>query len=129
MSFQNKDPNYALCYGDNGMATFFCCNLFSIKVIFDIHFAQVLATLAETMKKGTSVGAPCLLENTLAEMVISAVPSIEMIRFVNSGTEACMGALRLARAFTGKQKIIKFEGCSHAMLILFLLRQVVELSH
>ncbi|KAH1214706.1 Glutamate-1-semialdehyde 2,1-aminomutase, chloroplastic [Glycine max] len=83
----------------------------------------VLATLAETMKKGTSVGAPCLLENTLAEMVISAVPSIEMIRSVNSGTEACMGALRLARAFTGKQKIIKFEGCSHAMLILFLLRQ------
>ncbi|KHN39401.1 Glutamate-1-semialdehyde 2,1-aminomutase, chloroplastic [Glycine soja] len=51
------------------------------------------------------------------------VPSIEMIRSVNSGTEACMGALRLARAFTGKQKIIKFEGCSHAMLILFLLRQ------
>ncbi|RZB70271.1 Glutamate-1-semialdehyde 2,1-aminomutase, chloroplastic [Glycine soja] len=84
---------------------------------------SVLATLAETMKKGTSVGAPCLLENTLAEMVISAVPSIEMIRSVNSGTEACMGALRLARAFTGKQKIIKFEGCSHAMLILFLLRQ------
>ncbi|XP_027332807.1 glutamate-1-semialdehyde 2,1-aminomutase, chloroplastic-like [Abrus precatorius] len=74
---------------------------------------KVLAALAETMKKGTSFGAPCLLENTLAEMVISAVPSIEMVRFVNSGTEACMGALRLARAFTGKQKIIKFEGCYH----------------
>ncbi|KAJ1424186.1 Tetrapyrrole biosynthesis, glutamate-1-semialdehyde aminotransferase [Sesbania bispinosa] len=74
---------------------------------------KVLAALAETMKKGTSFGAPCLLENVLAEMVISAVPSIEMVRFVNSGTEACMGALRLARAFTGKQKIIKFEGCYH----------------
>lgn len=65
------------------------------------------------MKKGTSFGAPCLLENILAEMVISAVPSIEMVRFVNSGTEACMGVLRLARAFTGNEKIIKFEGCYH----------------
>lgn len=65
------------------------------------------------MKKGTSFGAPCLLENILAEMVIAAVPSIEMVRFVNSGTEACMGVLRLARAFTGKNKIIKFEGCYH----------------
>ncbi|KAJ8546538.1 hypothetical protein K7X08_032612 [Anisodus acutangulus] len=75
---------------------------------------EVLAALAETMKKGTSFGAPCLLENTLAEMVISAVPSIEMVRFVNSGTEACMGVLRLARAFTGRSKIVKFEGCYHA---------------
>ncbi|GJX35572.1 glutamate-1-semialdehyde 2,1-aminomutase, chloroplastic-like protein [Tanacetum coccineum] len=74
---------------------------------------EVLAALAETMKKGTSFGAPCLLENVLAEMVISAVPSIEMVRFVNSGTEACMGVLRLARAFTGRSKLIKFEGCYH----------------
>lgn len=74
---------------------------------------EVLAALSETVKKGTSFGAPCLLENTLAEMVISAVPSIEMVRFVNSGTEACMGVLRLARAFTGREKIIKFEGCYH----------------
>ncbi|MFS7910123.1 Glutamate-1-semialdehyde 2,1-aminomutase [Helianthus anomalus] len=74
---------------------------------------EVLAALAETMKKGTSFGAPCLLENILAKMVISAVPSIEMVRFVNSGTEACMGVLRLARAFTGRTKIIKFEGCYH----------------
>ncbi|XP_076912518.1 glutamate-1-semialdehyde 2,1-aminomutase, chloroplastic-like [Bidens hawaiensis] len=74
---------------------------------------EVLAALAETMKKGTSFGAPCLLENTLAEMVLQAVPSIEMVRFVNSGTEACMGVLRLARAFTCRNKIIKFEGCYH----------------
>uniref|UniRef100_K7M8I7 glutamate-1-semialdehyde 2,1-aminomutase n=1 Tax=Glycine max TaxID=3847 RepID=K7M8I7_SOYBN len=98
----------------------------AMEIMAWLLFSVVLATLAETMKKGTSVGAPCLLENTLAEMVISAVPSIEMIRSVNSGTEACMGALRLARAFTGKQKIIKFEGCSHAMLILFLLRQLTS---
>ena len=65
------------------------------------------------MKKGTSFGAPCLLENELAEMVIDGVPSIEMVRFVNSGTEACMGVLRLTRAFTGRPKIVKFEGCYH----------------
>lgn len=74
------------------------------------------------MKKGTSFGAPCLLENVLAEMVISAVPSIEMVRFVNSGTEACMGVLRLARAFTGRPKIIKFEGCYHGHADPFLVK-------
>ncbi|XP_024972622.1 glutamate-1-semialdehyde 2,1-aminomutase, chloroplastic [Cynara cardunculus var. scolymus] len=83
---------------------------------------EVLAALAETMKKGTSFGAPCLLENVLAEMVISAVPSIEMVRFVNSGTEACMGVLRLARAFTGKTKLIKFEGCYHGHADAFLVK-------
>lgn len=83
---------------------------------------QVLAALAETMKKGTSFGAPCLLENVLAEMVIKAVPSIEMVRFVNSGTEACMGVLRLARAFTGREKLIKFEGCYHGHADPFLVK-------
>ncbi|CAM9001082.1 unnamed protein product [Rhodiola kirilowii] len=83
---------------------------------------KVVAALAETMKKGTSFGAPCLLENVLAEMVIDAVPSIEMVRFVNSGTEACMGVLRLARAFTGRQKIIKFEGCYHGHADAFLVK-------
>lgn len=83
---------------------------------------EVLAALGETMKKGTSFGAPCLLENTLAEMVISAVPSIEMVRFVNSGTEACMGVLRLARAFTGREYIIKFDGCYHGHADPFLVK-------
>ncbi|KAK9275985.1 hypothetical protein L1049_023261 [Liquidambar formosana] len=83
---------------------------------------EVLAALAETMKKGTSFGAPCLLENVLAEMVISAVSSIEMVRFVNSGTEACMGVLRLARAFTGRERIIKFEGCYHGHADPFLVK-------
>lgn len=72
----------------------------------------------EALKKcldevGTSFGAPTELENILAEMVINAVPSIEMVRMVNSGTEATMSALRLARAFTGRNKIVKFEGCYH----------------
>jgi len=78
--------------------------------------------LIETLKKGTSFGAPCVLENVLAEMVISAVPSIEMVRFVNSGTEACMGALRLVRAYTGREKIIKFEGCYHGHADSFLVK-------
>ena len=74
---------------------------------------EVLASLKETMEKGTSFGAPGPLENKLAQMVIDAVPSVEMVRFTNSGTEACMGMLRLARAYTGRDTIIKFDGCYH----------------
>jgi glutamate-1-semialdehyde 2,1-aminomutase len=73
----------------------------------------VIAAITETAARGTSYGAPTALENELAELVIDAVPSIEMIRFVNSGTEACMSALRLARAYTGRDKIVKFSGCYH----------------
>ena len=83
-----------------------CTLWFYFSILRTDIYLQVLAALAETMKKGTSFGAPCLLENVLAEMVIKAVPSIEMVRFVNSGTEACMGVLRLARAYTGREKII-----------------------
>jgi len=83
---------------------------------------EVLAALQEALQKGTSFGAPCLLENVLAEMVIEAVPSIEMVRFVNSGTEACMSVLRLMRAFTSREKIIKFEGCYHGHADMFLVK-------
>ncbi|OKH19553.1 glutamate-1-semialdehyde 2,1-aminomutase [[Limnothrix rosea] IAM M-220] len=83
---------------------------------------EVNAVLRETLEKGTSFGAPCLKENILAEMVINAVPSIEMVRFVNSGTEACMSVLRLMRAFTGREKIIKFEGCYHGHADMFLVQ-------
>ncbi len=78
--------------------------------------------LREALEKGTSFGAPCVQENILAEMVIDAVPSIEMVRFVNSGTEACMSVLRLMRAFTGREKIIKFEGCYHGHADMFLVQ-------
>lgn len=57
------------------------------------------------MVQGTSYGAPCALENVLAKVVIDRVPSIEMVRFVNSGTEACLSVLRLMRAFTGRDKV------------------------
>jgi glutamate-1-semialdehyde 2,1-aminomutase len=83
---------------------------------------DVIAALQEALLKGTSFGAPCSLENVLAEMVIDAVPSIEMVRFVNSGTEACMSVLRLMRAFTGREKIIKFEGCYHGHADMFLVK-------
>ncbi|CAM9517644.1 unnamed protein product [Discosporangium mesarthrocarpum] len=74
---------------------------------------EVLDALKSTLEKGTSFGAPSVHENTLAKMVIDAVPSVEMVRFTNSGTEACMGMLRLVRAFTGREKVVKFDGCYH----------------
>ena len=83
---------------------------------------EVIAALQEAIEKGTSFGAPCALENTMAEMVIDAVPSVEMARFVNSGTEACMAVLRLIRAYTGRDKVIKFEGCYHGHADMFLVK-------
>jgi len=83
---------------------------------------EVLAALAAALEKGTSFGAPCCLENVLAEMVIDAVPSIEMVRFVNSGTEACMAVLRLMRAYTQRDKVIKFSGCYHGHADMFLVQ-------
>jgi glutamate-1-semialdehyde 2,1-aminomutase len=83
---------------------------------------EVLAALSDALAKGTSFGAPCYLENVLAEMVIDAVPSVEMVRFVNSGTEACMAVLRLMRAYTGRDKVIKFEGCYHGHADMFLVK-------
>lgn len=83
---------------------------------------EVIQALHEALAKGTSFGAPSYLENVLAEMVIDAVPSIEMVRFVNSGTEACMAVLRLMRAFTGRDKVVKFEGCYHGHADMFLVK-------
>lgn len=83
---------------------------------------EVIKALHDALEKGTSFGAPSVLENVLAEMVIDAVPSIEMVRFVNSGTEACMAVLRLMRAFTGREKVIKFEGCYHGHADMFLVK-------
>lgn len=74
---------------------------------------QVVEAIHQAAENGTTFGASTELEVTLARMVTEAVPSIEMVRFVNSGTEATMSALRLARAFTGRDKIIKFDGGYH----------------
>lgn len=74
---------------------------------------HVTEALKKTAELGTSFGAPTELETKLAELVIERVPSIEVVRMVNSGTEATMSALRLARGYTGRNKIVKFEGCYH----------------
>eukprot|EP00934_Nitzschia_sp_Nitz4_P000217 Nitzschia sp. Nitz4//scaffold15_size197535//187153//188688//NITZ4_001614-RA/size197535-augustus-gene-0.218-mRNA-1//1//CDS//3329537823//217//frame0 len=83
---------------------------------------DVLDAVRTTMEKGTSFGAPCPLENELAKAVIDAFPSVDMVRFTNSGTEACMGMLRLVRAYTQRSKVIKFEGCYHGHADSFLVQ-------
>ena len=74
---------------------------------------QVVEALQKTVERGTSYGAPTELEVTLARMVTEALPSVEMVRFVSSGTEAVMSALRVARAYTQRDKVVKFAGCYH----------------
>lgn len=73
----------------------------------------VVRALQAAAERGTSYGAPTPLESELAHLIIDAMPAVEMVRFVNSGTEAVMSALRLARAYTGRDKIVKFAGCYH----------------
>jgi glutamate-1-semialdehyde 2,1-aminomutase len=75
--------------------------------------AEIVEALAAVAANGTSFGAPNELEVELAEEIVAAVPSIEMVRMVNSGTEATMSAIRLARGVTGRDKLVKFEGCYH----------------
>ena len=74
---------------------------------------RITSEIEKAVQKGTSFGTPTEGEIELAEMIRDAVPSVEMVRLVNSGSEAAMGALRVARGFTGREKIIKFEGCYH----------------
>lgn len=74
---------------------------------------QVVEEIKKTAELGTSFGAPTELETRMAELICERIPSIEIVRMVNSGTEATMSALRLARGYTGRSKIVKFEGCYH----------------
>lgn len=85
-------------------------------------FEPVVNAVVEKAKKGTSFGMPTEIETQIAELAVSMVPNIDKIRFVNSGTEACMSAVRLARGFTGKDKIIKFTGCYHGHSDSFLIQ-------
>ena len=84
--------------------------------------APVINAVIEKAKKGTSFGMPTEIETELAKLAVSMVPNIDKIRFVNSGTEACMSAVRLARGYTGKDKIIKFAGCYHGHSDSFLIQ-------
>ena len=83
---------------------------------------KVINAISETAKKGTSFGMPTSLETDLAKLALSMVSGMDKIRFVNSGTEACMSAIRLARGFTKKDKIVKFSGCYHGHSDSFLIQ-------
>lgn len=83
---------------------------------------DVVAAINDAVGRGTSYGAPTALETELAQLVIDTVPSVEMVRFVNSGTEATMSALRLARSYTGREKIVKFAGNYHGHADLLLVQ-------
>lgn len=84
--------------------------------------ARVVQALHEQLEHGTSFGAPCEPENQLAKEVISRMPAVEMVRFVNSGTEACLSAARLMRAYTSRDLIMKFSGCYHGHADQFLVQ-------
>ena len=85
-------------------------------------YPAVINAVVEKAKLGTSFGMPTEIETKIAELAVSMVPNIDQIRFVNSGTEACMSAVRLARGFSGKEKIIKFAGCYHGHSDSFLIQ-------
>ena len=85
-------------------------------------YPKIIEAIKEKVTYGTSFGAPTELEIQLAELIVSMVPNIDKVRMVNSGTEACMSAIRLARGYTGRDKIIKFEGCYHGHADSFLIK-------
>ncbi|WP_298898044.1 glutamate-1-semialdehyde 2,1-aminomutase [uncultured Psychroserpens sp.] len=85
-------------------------------------YQPVVDAVIAKAKRGTSFGMPTEIETKIAELAVSMVPNIDKIRFVNSGTEACMSAVRLARGYTGKEKIIKFAGCYHGHSDAFLIQ-------
>lgn len=96
---------------DNNEYIDYCCSWGPL-ILGHAH-RNVLKKLKETLKDGTSFGAPTKLENELASLILDNHPYIEKLRFVSSGTEAVMSAIRLARGYTGRNKIIKFDGCYH----------------
>src|SRR5690349_22664036 len=85
-------------------------------------YEPVVKAIQEHAQYSTSFGAPTELEIEMAELIISMVPNVDLVRMVSSGTEACMSAIRLARGFTGRNKIIKFEGCYHGHADSFLVK-------
>jgi glutamate-1-semialdehyde 2,1-aminomutase len=96
---------------DNNEFIDFCCSWGPL--ILGHNHPKVYEKIVNTLQNGSSFGAPTRLENELAELILSKNPFIEKMRFVSSGTEAVMSALRVARGYTGKNKVLKFEGCYH----------------
>lgn len=111
----------AYLYDADGNAYIDYINSWGPMILGHAYQPVVDAVIAKA-KLGTSFGTPTEIETQIAELAVSMVPNIDKIRFVNSGTEACMSAVRLARGFTGKEKIIKFAGCYHGHSDSFLIQ-------
>ncbi|NIK74009.1 glutamate-1-semialdehyde 2,1-aminomutase [Thermonema lapsum] len=107
-----KKAEGAYLYDEDGNRYIDCINSWG-PMILGHAYAPVLEAIQRAAADSPSFGAPTRLEVEMAELIVSMVPSVEMVRMVNSGTEATMSAIRLARGYTGRHKIIKFEGCYH----------------
>ena len=107
-----KEAKGAYLYDEDGNRLIDYINSWG-PMILGHAYEPVVNAVVEKAKKGTSFGMPTELETQIAQLAVSMVPNIDKIRFVNSGTEACMSAIRLARGFTKRDKIIKFSGCYH----------------
>ncbi|WP_158847329.1 glutamate-1-semialdehyde 2,1-aminomutase [Algibacter sp. L1A34] len=116
-----KEAKGAYLYDEDGNRLIDYINSWGPMILGHAHEPVVNAVI-EKAKKGTSFGMPTEIETQIAELAVSMVPNIDKIRFVNSGTEACMSAVRLARGFTNKDKIIKFAGCYHGHSDSFLIQ-------
>ena len=116
-----KEAKGAYLYDEDGNRLIDYINSWG-PMILGHAYAPVVDAVVEKAKKGTSFGMPTEIETKIAELAVAMVPNIDKIRFVNSGTEACMSAIRLARGFTGKDKIIKFAGCYHGHFDSFLIQ-------
>ncbi len=116
-----KEAQGAYLYDEDGNRLIDYIASWGPMILGHAHQAVVQAVI-EKAKKGTSFGMPTEIETDLAQLAVSMVPNIDKIRFVNSGTEACMSAVRLARGNTGKDKIIKFAGCYHGHSDSFLIQ-------
>ncbi|MEK6450162.1 MULTISPECIES: glutamate-1-semialdehyde 2,1-aminomutase [Myroides] len=107
-----KEAKGAYLYDEDGNRLIDYINSWG-PMILGHAYAPVVEAVIEKAKLGTSFGMPTEIETKIAELAVSMVPNIDKIRFVNSGTEACMSAVRLARGYTDREKIIKFKGCYH----------------
>jgi glutamate-1-semialdehyde 2,1-aminomutase len=116
-----KEARGAYLYDEDGNRLIDYINSWG-PMILGHAYAPVVNAVIEKAKKGTSFGMPTEIETQIAELAVSMVPNIDKIRFVNSGTEACMSAIRLARGFTGRDKFIKFAGCYHGHSDSFLIQ-------
>ncbi|WP_298544503.1 glutamate-1-semialdehyde 2,1-aminomutase [uncultured Aquimarina sp.] len=116
-----KEAKGAYLYDEDGNRLIDYINSWGPMILGHAH-PPVVNAVIEKARKGTSFGMPTEIETKIAELAVSMVPNIDKIRFVNSGTEACMSAVRLARGFTKKDKIIKFAGCYHGHSDSFLIQ-------